>query len=801
MFNPDLFIRFKSQKAKSVNIAGDFNEWCGTNKAGKLDLNIGKMEKQGNNLWIFPISGIKPGTYQYKFIIDGIWEANGNRVFKITESDKLVDPTGGIKEVVLEKFDQIKLSFSNQAIPPTNPDDVKISILPSGIVKHIERIEGVIGEGDSWLLNCESIDFKTISSLEIIGLADQPITRPIHLDGLFQKNFISKKRLGAFVEGDPEATTFRLFAPRADNVILLVYEDSELQLKVLEKKMIKDSDGVWETSIHRSLWGNYYGYRVFGNRSEFDSRGEGFDSSKIWPDPYSKASVFHTGPSILIDSNVDRFPFKGWSDQNFQAPSRSDLIVWECSIRDLTTHSTANIDKEYKGKYMGLISSEKTECGIGHMKDLGINAAELLPVYEFDDNPPGSYHWGYMPSLFFAPEASYASNPYGKQFYEFKELVNTFHRNQIAVILDVVYNHSGAPQVLMGMDKQYFYRHDFNLGLLNFSGCGNDFKSELPMGRRLILDSLKYWVEEFHIDGFRFDLAELIDLKTLREIENELQKVKPGIILIAEPWSFRGTLKGKLKKTEWTCWNDDFRNRIKEAALGRLPAKELEPILKGSVELWTSSPLECVNYVESHDDFTLTDYLCHSGDRNGSNPSPVDIKRNLFCAAAIFLSPGIPMIAQGQEMLRSKFGNHNSYNAGDGINAVNYLLKAKYSEVYSFYKSLIAFRSSQDCQILRRLEGSDCKTTKTLFSIDQVGIGTLWEKRNFKPILTLFNPDNSKSAEFAVKVFGKKWRRKISTLMGQGEKIFREPLFANEKGELVITLPPLCAEAWVSEER
>jgi len=332
-----------------------------------------------------------------------------------------------------------------------------------------------------------------------------------------------------------------------------------------------------------------------------------------------------------------------------------------------------------------------------------------------------------MPSLYFAPEASFACNPKGGQVNEFKALVNALHGQGIAVILDVVYNHTGAPQVLMGFDKKYFYRLDGSNALLNFSGCGNDFKTESPMARRLILDSLEYWVREFHIDGFRFDLAELIDHETLLAIEKRLVPIKPDVILIAEPWSFRGNNKGRLNGTNWTSWNDDFRNHVKDAVLGNGDTNGLYHVLKGSVDLWTGQPIESVNYVESHDNFTLIDHLSRRVDHDGTNATGLDIRRDLFCAAATLLSPGIPMIAEGQEMLRSKGGNGNSYNAGDAVNAIDYTLREKNPKVLKFYRDLIAFRKSDAGMIIREADATAVRNIERLPGSLPGSVGLAWK--------------------------------------------------------------------------
>ncbi len=793
---PSSQLEFHSEKAKSVSVAGDFNDWCGSSR-GAFDPTLGRMTQAGDYVWTFPLSGIETGSHQFKFVVDGEWEGGPNRTFFLDEKGRLVDPTGGILSVVLESPTTIRVRFNGITKLPKFLEQLAFTVKPHGTILSKDRHESRLGEGEIIDLHCRDIDISSNLHLEVKGIGEKVITRPILPDGLFQKTFISQKPLGAVIEGSD--TVFRLFAPRAKNVRLQLASDQALHKLIASPKGVRDSDGVWEIRVPGTHWGSFYGFHVEGPHGE----GEGFDAKRLWPDPYAHASVYHTGPSILVEPGSVGNGFGGWTDQEFKTPKKNDLIIWEASVRDLTVHESARVSKELRGKYLGLASTPGRGSGVDHMKKLGVNTVELLPVFEFDDDPPGSYHWGYMPSLFFAPEASYARSPNGAQVHEFKALVDTMHRHGLAVLLDVVYNHTGAPQILMGMDRKYFYRHDGNLILHNFSGCGNDFKSENPMARRIILDSLEHWVREYHVDGFRFDLAELLDHETLLEIDKRLTSIKPDVILIAEPWSFRGSNKGRLKDTAWSNWNDDFRSRVKEAAQGRGNADGLFQVLRGSLDLWTASPWESVNYVESHDDFTLTDHLSERKDRDGSHPAAQDIRRNIFCAAAVLLSPGIPMLAQGQEMLRSKKGNGNSYNAGDAVNAVDYRLREKHADVFEFYQGLIALRKSPDGRLLRSADAASCRSVERTNGTTHVSVGLIWHDRENpkEALVVLFNGDQQHKARFTMHLHAGTWVR----LVGDG-KVFSRTSFARREmsvshmdveNGVTIEVPAIGVEAWV----
>lgn len=788
-------LEFHSEKATSVSVAGDFNDWCGSSR-GAFDPSLGRMTLAGDYVWTFPLNGIASGSHQFKFVVDGEWEAGANRSFFLDENGRLIDPTGGILSVVLESPTTIRVRFNGITKLPKFLEQLSFHLKPHGTILSKDRHQRSHGEGEVVDLHCRDLDVTCNMHLEVKGLGEKAISRPILPDGIFSKAFISQKPLGAIVEaGD---TVFRLFAPRAKSVRLQLAGDPGMHRQIAAVKGLKDADGVWEMRVSGTHWGCYYGFHVEGPHGE----GEGFDAKILWPDPYSHASVYHTGPSILIEPGSTGNGFGGWTDQEFKTPDKRDLVIWEASVRDLTSHETSRVDKSLRGKYLGLAATPGRGTGIDHMKKLGVNAVEFLPVYEFDDDPPGSYHWGYMPSLFFAPEASYARSPNGAQVHEFKALVDTMHRHGIAVLLDVVYNHTGAPQILMGIDRKYFYRSDGSLTLHNFSGCGNDFKSENPMARRIILDSLEHWVREYHVDGFRFDLAELLDQQTLIEIEKRLTAVKPDVILIAEPWSFRGSNKGQLKNTSWTNWNDDFRNRVKEAAHGKGSGDALFQVLRGSVDLWTASPWESVNYVESHDDFALTDHLSERKDRDGSHLSAHDIKRNMFCAAAVLLSAGIPMLAQGQEMLRSKKGNGNTYNAGDGVNAVDYGLREKHAGAFDFYRGLIELRRSPDGRLLRAADAASCRSVEKVHGSTPTAIGLIWRdaEKSKEALIILFNGDQHHKAKFTMKLHSGSWVR----LVGDG-KVYSRTSF--DRREMAIShgdietgvsveVPPIGVEVW-----
>ncbi|HOK40191.1 MAG TPA: alpha-amylase family glycosyl hydrolase [bacterium] len=694
---------------------------------------------------------------------------------------------------------QIKKSnlkkYNNQPIFNEILIDENIVQNKSGLFE--KKINFIFTESSIVILETTKLDITKLNKIKIINLDEQSLIYELKpSDELFQKNFISQKKLGANYNPANNKTTFRLFSPRASSASLHLYKnfDDKKPFNIFEMK--KDDDGVWEFEINENLIGKYYKYTLSGLEGE----GEYFNPNWLLSDLYAYANVYHYGKSIVINPDVNDDIFPGWTDNKFKTPEKKDLIIYEASIRDLTADISSKVEEKFRGKYLGLILTENLDTGIGHIKELGINAIEFLPVHEFDDNPPGSYHWGYMTSLFFTPESSYSTAPEkGKQITEYKKLIDILHKNNIAVIMDVVYNHTGSPDYYKGYDNFYYYRLNKYYAYLNYSGCGNDFKTENPMVRKLIIDSLKHFVNHYHIDGFRFDLTELIDLETLFEIENELTKIKPDIILIAEPWSFRGSLKGKLKNRNWSSWNDDFRNTVKDFVKHKLSSLNiLCNVISGSTNIWTVNPLETINYVESHDDFTLTDDLSNREDHNGLFCDEKEKAMNRICATILFTSAGIPMIAGGQEFLRSKSGCPNSYNSGDEINSLKYNFKEKNKREYEYYKGLIKFRNSEYGSILKLTKNNN-QYYQFYFTDNSYSIGYLINadcSNGKKRILVLINADYSVLANFNINFNDESLWQQISN----GEKIdingINNKIY---KSKIEITIEPLTSIIFIEK--
>ena len=446
-------------------------------------------------------------------------------------------------------------------------------------------------------------------------------------------SFYSTKELGSTVQDG--ATIFRLFAPNPLKVDLVIFNSLEDSTGI-QYQMTKDSDGVWEYEFDSDLSNKYYAYQVYHSHHINENT-----APKFAVDPYAKAvatytDYFNPRKSIVYNEKYD------WGNDEWIQRDWRDLIIYEMHIRDLTAHESSK--SSYPGTYQGLIEKGKVG-GLDYIKALGVNTVELLPAQEFgyveipyNDslygkfntwNPYERNHWGYMTSNYFAPAAYYAENTgvlernnwigkTGEQVKHFKDMVKSFHNEGIAVIMDVVYNHLSEYEIanLKEIDKEYYFRLDATGNFIAESYCGNDLKTERPMLRKLIVDSILYWMKEYHIDGFRFDLAKLIDWETIELIIREARKINPHVVIVGEPWGGGYDPIG-FSLREWGSWNDQIRNGIK----GENPYNGLGWIFgqwfdNNNIERVKSyvrgtliqdehglfqNPKHSVNYLESHD--------------------------------------------------------------------------------------------------------------------------------------------------------------------------------------------------------
>jgi len=621
--------------------------------------------------------------------------------------------------------------------------------------------------------------------------------------GAILDTYVSTKPLGVELDQEGARTIFRLFAPRASGVTLCLsaspeftaaapQDDSSQSLKMIPMQF-DPGDGVWEAVLAGLHVGCYYSFHVDGP----PGAGESFNPQPPVGDPYALAAAHAHNRTIILDPHVTNVWFAGWSHNNYTTPAWEDMVIYETHVRDFTIHPSCGLPEHFRGKYAGVTATLGTGLGLDHLRSLGVNMIEFMPLAEFE-NGTNDYSWGYAPVYYFAPEASYGLTPLqGSQYYKFKQLVDTLHRNGFGVILDVVYNHVGSPNVFALIDKKYYFRLSPDFEYSNFSGCGNDVRSEAPMMRRLIVDNVLYWMREFHVDGFRFDLAELIDLPTLMAVRDAAKALNPNVILISEPWSSRGDHKTALKGTGWSAWNNEFRDTVREFVLGRGRRDQLCRVIVGSVDLWTAHPLQSVNYLESHDDMCLADQLSEASGNNGSRLTERAAARNRLAATFLATSLGIPMIAEGQEFLRSKGGRHNTFDQGDAVNALRWDdRKRPLAELnWRYYAGLIALRQSAEGAAFRLREPLPAGYYQWIEPVDGRALGYIVNAGHLRPGSTFVILVNAaeQAVDFCVPFPTGIWR-----LVADGRRInpagLSENVALDDKNRLrTIGVPALCA--------
>lgn len=542
-----------------------------------------------------------------------------------------------------------------------------------------------------------------------------------------------ERPLGATLAPDGRATTFRVFAPRAFSMNVHVF-DRPAGGKPVTAAMQRAGDGIWEATVPVGA-GAYYDFTCDGPSGP----GEKFDRDRHLSDPYARANVASDGRSLVVDPRYDWGKAAG-----FKAPKVEDLVVYELHVRDWTASPTSGVtDPKMKGKYLGFTDRRL----LSHLRELGVNAVELLPVHEFDNKaaPPGHInYWGYMTTHFFAPESSYATGTAkGEAVRELKDAIRALHEAGVAVILDVVFNHTaegdnaGPVLNLKGFDNGYYYRLTADkLYYMNGTGCGNEIKSESPMARKLIIDSLKHFMREYRVDGFRLDLGASLDKETMIAIEKALP---PGTPLIAEPWTAdwnrRFWDKPDLKGHRWSLWNDGFRDNLRAFLSGEGKRNDVITAIAGSCMWFAGWPMQSINYLECHDGMVLADIL--KGDQ----------KRNRLGAVALLTAQGIPMLQSGQEFGRTKKGNDNSYDQDTDVNWLDWSLKEKNRALFDFYAGLIALRAKYPA--LRQANCLSDSTVQWFRPDNEKALGYLLRGGAKEPgVLVLMNSDPSAWVSF-----------------------------------------------------
>lgn len=557
------------------------------------------------------------------------------------------------------------------------------------------------------------------------------------------------------------ATVFRLYAPRAQRVDVEIWSHYD-DVHGVKYRMALGADGYWNLKVSGDMSGKWYAYHITPP-SPLPRNMEpylGYVADPWSPHVTTRNHYLHYSRTLI--ERPSGYDWEGDEGVRFEDPR--DLVIYEAHLRDFTAHPSSGATE--KGTYKGFLQAGR-RGGVGYLKKLGINAVEFLPLQKAARYEPpfmettatgvsntwnfyGRNHWGYMTSFFFAPETFYDSGsdrqPNGvsgldaRARDEFREVVKALHKEGIAVILDVVYNHVSQYDLnpLKFADKAAFFRLDTKGRYRSDSGCGNDARTEFPEFRKLIVESIAYWMTEYHIDGFRFDLAHLIDWETVDAISAKAKSINPNVVLIAEPWGGGYDPTG-FSRRGWLAWNDQIRNGLK----GSDPVHSkgfifgtwqhetdrgaLENYLRGTLLGASNGRFETsktsLNYLESHDGYTLGDFIRIGLDPGlagravtreevaGLDERGAALAR--LAALALMVCQGAVMIHQGQEFARTKWIapdscndpatgrlDHNSYEKDNATNHVDYGDLERNQDLFDYYRGLIALRN--DSPALRK---------------------------------------------------------------------------------------------------
>lgn len=536
----------------------------------------------------------------------------------------------------------------------------------------------------------------------------------------------------------PEKSVFTLWAPSASNVHLNLYSSGEGGEAEEQLEMTIADDGTWRIGVDRDLKGSFYTFQI-------EKDGHWLDET---PGIWAKAVGINGNRAAVIDLNETN-P-EGWEeDRSPELKMYSDIILYELHHRDFSIDPNSGI--ENKGKFLALTetgtkTAEGEATGLDHLKELGVTHIHILPSFDFstvDETKleENKYNWGYDPKNYNVPDGSYSTDPYDPvvRIREFKEMVQSLHRNGFRIVLDVVYNHTASTEhsnfnlTVPG----YFYRQNPDGSYSNASGCGNETASEREMVRHYIIESVKYWAKEYHLDGFRFDLMGIHDIETMNRLREELLKIDPTIFIYGEGWLAADSplpfeqraVKENVGHMEGIAvFNDEFRDGLKGStfdeqepgyASGNING-HFEPVKYGIVGgtqhsqvvydgllycdgPYAGAPSQMVNFVSCHDGYTLIDKLKLSvhGDKAADELAPID----KLIHTVLLTAQGIPFMRAGDEIMQNKQGEPNSFKSPDDVNRIDWALKAKNHDVFDYIKGLITLRKSHPAFRIPTVEG------------------------------------------------------------------------------------------------
>ncbi|MGE7863595.1 type I pullulanase [Bacillus mobilis] len=712
-------------KYAKINIDGEYN------RVGFI-IRTNEWEKDGGDRWI---ENIKDGRAE-------VWILSGDdKVYNSKPSSDL-----SIQKATIDSFNEITVTTN----VPFHIKERKIEI--EGIkIKNISPYDSSSGNitNKVKIITEQKIDLKQTYKVKIENVADTntEIGKVIRSEEFDHSFYYGGNDLGNIYT--PQFTKFRVWAPTASEAKLVTYEKwndkigTEINMKQAEK-------GTWKAELKGNQKGLYYTYKV--------KIGDKWTEAV---DPYARAASVNGDKGAVVDLKETN-PHKWKVDKKPKFKNPEDAIIYELHVRDLSIQPESGIKQ--KGKYLGVTEKgtkgpEGVKTGLDHIKDLGVTHVQLLPIFDYASvneenlNEP-QYNWGYDPKNFNVPEGSYSTNPYEPtvRITELKQMIQTLHDNNLRVVMDVVYNHmyNAAESNFHKLVPGYYYRYNEDGTFANGTGVGNDTASERKMMRKFMVDSVTYWAKEYNLDGFRFDLMGIHDYETMNAIRKAVNQIDPSIILHGEGWDLNTPLAAELKANQKNAekmkgiahFNDNIRDGLKgsvfeEKENGFVNGKEnMEDRIKKGItagidyDINSSTyqdPEQVLTYVEAHDNHTLWDKLELT---NPGDSEEVRKQMHKLSSSILLTSQGIPFLHAGQEFMRTKYGDHNSYKSPDSINQMDWLRRAAFNNEVDYMKGLIelrkkypAFRMTSAEQIKKHITFIDVPKNVVAYSINGNGNG------------------------------------------------------------------------------
>jgi pullulanase len=677
---------------------------------------ISRMTRTGGDAWEL-VAELKAGTYEYKVARGGSWDENYGAGFARSGSNiRVIVPSDRVVRFVVDfgrGFIGDSVNNPNEvtapsAAPPKPKPASFTGLYQSFRVKLAERLQPFDV--------CRPIQVRAGSGPWRTVYAREVLSDPVF--------FYAKDDLGS--RWTKERTAFKVWSPVSSKAEVLLYKTTKSPVwKTIPMK--RNAQGVWYAVVPGDLHGVFYNYR-------FESYGE----TRYAADINGYAASADAQRTMVVDLTQSNPP--GWpAPRPFKGRRPTDAVIYEIHVRDLTSHPNSGVSTELRGRYAGLVQKgtrvpgTSFATGFDYLKDLGVTHIQLMPIQNFNPAHSGGYNWGYETTLFNVPEEQYAvrRNVPLETLRETKRTFMDFQRAGMGVVMDVVYNHTvpseGEWSAFWQTVPYYYFRNNDRGDNLNESGVGNAVHDERPMVRKYIRESLIFWLKEYRVDGFRFDLLGMFTPETVRELVDTIHKANPDAVVTGEPWTGGGPTrfgKGAQRSMPVAVFNDNFRNTFRGELDGTWPGfamggpmdrGALERAVAGAIDDFAEQPGESLNYVSAHDNLTFMDRI------ERSIPNADDMTKSSvvkLAYAGVLLSQGIPFLEGGVEIGRTKGGNHNSYNAGDSANQYDWQRAVRFTDLRDYVRGLVALRKAHPA--FRMASRDLIKSALTFVSADQL---------------------------------------------------------------------------------